>query len=70
VTAPSQSAPAAAHHTPTAHHTPASDLPDTPAVSWPDTPAVSWPDPSPLQHWWTEVMDGALAPAATPSDRA
>ncbi|MET8796394.1 hypothetical protein ABZV91_08040 [Nocardia sp. NPDC004568] len=19
---------------------------------------VQWPDPSPLQSWWTEVMDG------------
>ncbi|WP_019928961.1 hypothetical protein [Nocardia sp. BMG111209] len=26
------------------------------------TPVVSWPDPSPLEHWWTEVMDGALLP--------
>ncbi|GGK95568.1 hypothetical protein [Nocardia jinanensis] len=23
---------------------------------------VHWPDPSPLHHWWTEVMDGALLP--------
>ncbi|WP_327152080.1 hypothetical protein [Nocardia sp. NBC_01329] len=23
---------------------------------------VHWPDPSPLHHWWTEVMDGAPLP--------
>lgn len=27
----------------------------TPAA---DAPVVHWPDPSPLQNWWTEVMDG------------
>lgn len=26
------------------------------------TADVYWPDPSPLQTWWTEVMDGALTP--------
>ncbi len=32
-----------------------------------DIPILQWPDPSPLQHWWTEVMDGALTsvPATT-----
>ncbi|MCX4095535.1 hypothetical protein [Nocardia sp. alder85J] len=25
-------------------------------------PVVRRPDPSPLEHWWTEVMDGALLP--------
>ncbi|RDI68091.1 hypothetical protein [Nocardia pseudobrasiliensis] len=36
-----------------------------------DTPILQWPDPSPLQHWWTEVMDGALTPApASPTTRS
>ncbi|WP_157121967.1 hypothetical protein [Nocardia miyunensis] len=42
------------HHTPT----PATDL---------DIPSVRWPDPSPLDNWWTEVMDGALTPVAAPA---
>lgn len=29
-------------------------------------PIVHWPDPSPLDRWWTEVMDGALTPVAAP----
>ncbi|MFX0577941.1 hypothetical protein [Nocardia nepalensis] len=58
--APSHS-PATTNHTPTMHHTP------TPATDLGDTPAVHWPDPSPLDHWWTEVMDGVLTPVAAPS---
>lgn len=27
-----------------------------------DQPDVYWPDPSPLQRWWTEVMEGAAIP--------
>ncbi|MFI2230030.1 hypothetical protein [Nocardia testacea] len=23
---------------------------------------VQWPDPSPLQSWWTEIMDGVPMP--------
>ncbi|MEV3963757.1 hypothetical protein AB0M34_23180 [Nocardia sp. NPDC050193] len=23
---------------------------------------VRWPDPSPLQSWWTEIMDGVPMP--------
>ncbi|WP_431937901.1 hypothetical protein [Nocardia grenadensis] len=23
---------------------------------------VRWPDPSPLQSWWTEIMDGVSMP--------
>ncbi len=23
---------------------------------------VQWPDPSPLQGWWTEIMDGVSMP--------
>ncbi|MEV0104948.1 hypothetical protein AB0H42_01215 [Nocardia sp. NPDC050799] len=23
---------------------------------------VQWPDPSPLQSWWTEIMDGVSMP--------
>jgi len=37
------------------------------AATDPDAPPiVHWPDPSPLDHWWTEVMDGALTPVAAP----
>ncbi|WP_157186485.1 hypothetical protein [Nocardia jiangxiensis] len=32
-----------------------------------NSPVVHWPDPSPLDHWWTEVMDGALTPVAAPT---
>ncbi|MGW5309316.1 hypothetical protein ACWEVD_13635 [Nocardia thailandica] len=29
----------------------------------PAEPVVRWPDPSPLDYWWTEIMDG-VPPAA------
>ncbi|MBB5915247.1 hypothetical protein BJY24_004114 [Nocardia transvalensis] len=44
------------------NHTSAVDHIPTPATDSADTQAVRWPDPSPLDHWWTEVMDGALTP--------
>ncbi|MFQ6225723.1 hypothetical protein ACLML9_00160, partial [Nocardia sp. NPDC002869] len=46
-------------------HTPAPCRVPNPAASGTgDGPAadVHWPDPSPLHHWWTEVMDGAPPP--------
>lgn len=39
------------------HHTAGPD-PGTPVGL--DAADVYWPDPSPLQHWWTEIMDDAL----------
>ncbi|UGT54918.1 hypothetical protein [Nocardia asteroides] len=27
-------------------------------VTVPAEPAVVWPEPSPLDTWWTEIMDG------------
>ncbi|WP_433713977.1 hypothetical protein ACQP2U_07335 [Nocardia sp. CA-084685] len=32
-----------------------------------DADTVQWPDPSPLQEWWTEVMEGALMPSSRPA---
>ncbi|GAB2713687.1 hypothetical protein GCM10027089_42070 [Nocardia thraciensis] len=40
---------------PPADHTPE---PDHCSAS----PVVHWPVPSGLEHWWTEVMDGAVTP--------
>ena len=39
---------------------------DVPFVVPEDSPEVHWPEPSPLDHWWTEVMDGALTPLTAP----
>ncbi len=48
-----------ARYTARMNHTHATDS-DVPENS----PVVHWPEPSPLDHWWTEVMDGALTPVA------
>ncbi|MFD6395853.1 hypothetical protein [Nocardia sp. NPDC060249] len=31
----------------------------TPSAEPADTGVVCWPEPSPLDGWWTEIMDGA-----------
>ena len=42
----------------------------TPATDPGGAPVVHWLDPSPLEDWWTEVMDGAPAPAPRPGTTA
>jgi hypothetical protein len=34
----------------------------SPAQVVPGAVDVQWPDPSPLQSWWTEIMDGVSMP--------
>lgn len=38
-------------------------------VTIPAEPAVIWPEPSPLDTWWTEIMDGVPPRHDRPSFR-